>query len=352
MAQPATGVSFSTSGLNYWDTLRTRRGGDWSVIWRDYDGLNTDISPGSSFGSPMADDGLWRDDLFAVVQDADGKWRYNLDDNQGFYPAGMILPDGIERSPKIDSDPLEFLQSIDPARIDMQKRNKTVMFTPMENNPFVHAVQYNLPLTGTLERADASGTYFAGEPDDPDFIRRQVIILHEDRQGGKVERRAFPIPKCVLTDVGSMKGNKKDADAPKFTLSREIDNYFVDSDGRPILDGLWVAGDLWDEDGRPGLSLQRPAPVAVKAGSTTATITLTEAIGGTPTYTYTVEKSASSSMTSPSSATVGSTSLSGTTRTLNITGLTTATTYYFQVTVTDTASKTHVSKVSNAITTD
>lgn len=350
MAQPTTGVSYKASGLAYLNKLRVRRGPRWSVAVRDYGGAATNISPGSAFGAPMAADGNWRDDLFAIVKNAAGKWVYNTRPNLGFYPMGYIHPDGIERAPKITSDPLEGLQTIDPVRVDMQKRDKTLVFTPLERNPVVDAIRYNLPLVNVLERAAGVGTYFAGEGSEDDQLRRQVIVFHEDRQGGLSERNAFPFPMCVLTDLGSEKGNKKDADAAKFTLSREIDPWFVDADGVPLVDGRWTSGDLWDQDETPGLTFVPPAPVATPTAATTANLVFPAPIGGVSPYTYTAQKSASADMSSPSAATVGSTTVVNGLVTLAITGLTTGTTSYFRVSTTDDDGATAVSAVSNAAT--
>lgn len=350
MSQPANGVSFKASGLAYLDSLRVRRGGRWAVIARDYGGADTNISPGSSFGSPMALDDNWRDDLFAIKKNASGKWVYNLEPNLGFYPLGFVHPDGVERAPKIDSDPLEGLQALDPIRVDIQKRDKTLMFTPLERNLVVDALRFNQPLTNVLERAAGDGTYFAGETSDDEPLRRQVFVLHEDRQGGLVERNAFPFPRCVLTDLGSEKGTKKDADAAKFTLSREICPFFVDEFGVPILDGRWTTGSLWDQGVVAGLTFVPGAPVGEATAATTATLTFPQPIGGTSPYAYTVAKSASSSMTSPSAATVGSTDVTDGIVTLSLTGLTASSTSYFRVTVTDDDSNTAVSQVSGAVT--
>lgn len=349
MAQPSTGVSYKAAGLAYLNSLRVRRGGRWSVAVRDYGGSTTNISPGSAFVAPMALDGTWRNDLFAIVKNAAGQWVYNTATNLGFYPIGFVHPDGIERAPKIDSDPLEGLQSLDPIRVDMQKRDKTLMFTPFEHSPVVDAIQYNQLLAGVLERTAGTGTYFAGETSDDEPLRRQVLVFHEDKQGGLVERNAFPFPRCVMTDQGSTKGNKKDVDAPKLTLSREIDPYFVDSFGVPLLDGRWTTGNLWDGDTKPGLTFTPPAPVGAATAATTATLVFNAPVGGTSPYTYTVKKSAASSMTSPVTVTVGSTSVVSGVVTLSLTGLTTATTSYLQATVTDADSATAVSGVSNAV---
>lgn len=346
MAQPSTGVDFKAAGHAYLNSLLVRRGGRWSIAVRDYGGSATNISPGSSFASPIAVDGTWRGDMYAVVKNAAGQWVYNTATNLGFYPLGFVHPDGIERAPKITSDPLEGLQSLDPIRVDMQKRDKTLVFTPFERSPIVDALRFNQPLTGVLERAAGTGTYFAGESTDDEPLRRQVIVLHEDKQGGLSALNAFPYPRCVLTDLGSEKGNKKDADAAKFTLSREICPFFVDSSGIPLLDGRWSAGTIWDQNVIPGLTFTPPAPVATPTAATTASLVFTAPIGGTSPYTYTVQKSAAAAMTSPSSATVGTTTVTSGVVTLALTGLITSTTSYFQVTVTDSTSGTALTAVS------
>lgn len=350
MAAPNTGVSFKTAGLAHLDTLRLRRGGRWALAIRDYGASETNISPGSAFGSPMALDGNWRDDLFAIKKNAAGKWVYNTAPNLGFYPVGSLHPDGIEREPKIDSDEVEILQSLDPARADMQKRSKTLVFTPRENSPVVHCLEYNLPLVDVLHPTTADGIYFSGESATLEFVERQVLVMHEDRMGGKVERNAFPFARANLTNVGGRKGNKKDIDEAKLTLTRLIDQYFVDSDGVPLIDGRWVSGDLWEDGVVAGLSFTNLAPAAVANTATTGTLTFRQPIGGTSPYTYSVEKSPNGT-TSWTSASLGSPSVTNGVVTQPITTLTTATTYYFRVTATDAASATTLSGVSNAITT-
>lgn len=349
MAQPATGVSFKAAGMAYLNSLLVNRGGRWSVAVRDYGGSLTNISPGSDFVAPMAADGKWRDDLYAIVKNAAGRWVYNTAPNLGFYPLGYVDPDGVERAPKIDSDPLEGLQSLDPVRVDMQKRDKTLQFTPMERNFVVDALQFNLPLENVLERAATGDTYFAGESTDDFPLRRQALVFHEDRQGGLSVRHAFPFPRCVMTDLGAQKGNKKAADAAKFTLSREVDPWFVDTDGTPLIDGRWTTGELWDQNQIPGLTFTGTAPVATPTAATTASIVIPAPLGGASPYTYSVAKSASANMSSPSAAVGGDTPVLATgALTFSLTGLTTATTSYYQVTVTDDDGNTAKSAVVSA----
>jgi len=349
MPAPATGVSFAASGLAYLNSLRVRRGGRWSIAVRDYGGSATNISPGSAFTAPLAQDGTWRNDLFAIVKNAGGQWIYNNSANLGFYPLGFIHADGVSRDPKISSDPLEGLQSLDPIRVDIQKRDKTLSFTPLERNLVVDALRFNQPLVNVLERATGAGAYFVGESATDEPIRRQVLICHEDRMGGLVERNCFPFPRCVLTDIGSEKGNKKDADAGKFTLSREIDPYFVDANGVPLLDGRWTAGSLWVQDTAYGVSFVPPGPVGTALTATTASLVFTTPVGGTAPYSYTAEKSANGT-SGWTAATVGSPTVSGGNVTLPVSALTSGSTSYFRVKLTDSASGTATSLASNAVT--
>lgn len=350
MAQPSTGVSYNASGLAYLNSLRVRRGGRWSVAARDYNGSLTNISPGSAFGAPMALDENWRSDLYAIVKNTAGQWVYNNQVNQGFYPLGFIMPDGIERAPKITSDPLEGLQSLDPVRVDMQKRDKTLVFTPLEHNLVVDALRFNRPLSGLLELAAATGTYFAGESEVDDAIRRQVIVMHEDKMGGLVERNAFPFPRCVLTDLGPEKGNRKEADTGKFTLSREIDTWFVDATGVPLVDGRWTTGSLWDQDVKPGLTFPLAAPVVTPTAPTTANAVFGVPMGGTSPYVYTAQRS-TDGVTGWATQAVGSPTVVNGVVTLPFTGLVTATTGYYRIIATDGTTPvalTATSAVSNA----
>lgn len=349
MAQPANGVSFKAAGLAYLNSLLVTRGGRWSIAVRDYGGSLTNISPGSTFEAPFAEDGLWRDDFYAIVKNTAGKWVYNTAPNLGFFPVGFVHPDGIERAPKIDSDPLEGLQSFDPVRVDMQKRDKALMFTPLERNLVVDALRFNQPLVDVLERAATGETYFAGESTDDQPLRRQVFVFHEDKQGGLDFRNAFPFPRCILTDLGSEKGNKKDADAAKFTLSREICPFFVDANGVALVDGRWTSGSIWDQNQVPGLTWTGTAPVVTPTAPTTATLVVRAPLGGTSPYTYATAKSASSAMTSPSAPTGGTApAVSNGVLTFSLTGLTAEATSYFQVTVTDADGATAKTAVASA----
>lgn len=347
MAQPATGVSLTDSALARFNALRIRRGGKWSLLVRDNKGLTTDISPGGSFISPFAQDGNWRDDLLAVLV-VNNKQVYNQKPNLGFHKIGCSNPDGFVQEHDTNVDALEILQSIDPGRVDMTSREKRVAFTGFENNRVLHRLMYNLSLDNILHPSKAGTTYVVEESDEIDFMERQFILIHEDKAAGLPERTAFGLSRAVLSEIGNLQGSKTDPTAAELKFTRLIDPYFIGSKGQPIISCMWVAGEAWEEYDTPGLTFGPAAPVATPTAATTANLVFEQPLGGTSPFSYTVKKSASASMTSPTTVTVGSPTVTAGVVTLPLTALTTATTSYFQVTVEDADSATAVSGVSNA----
>ena len=349
MTQPATGVSLTDSALARFNALRIRRGGKWSLLVRDYDGLRTNISPGGSFVSPLAEDGKWRRDLLAVLT-VNGKQVYNQVANLGFHKIGAVNPDGFVQEHDTKVDALEILQSIDPARVDMQSREKKVTFTGVENSRVMHRLHYDLPLDNILHPSSAGKTYVAEENDEIDFVERQFILIHEDKAAGQVERTAFGLSRVVRSNIGKYAGTKTDPTSGELSFTRLIDPHFIGTKGQPIISCMWVAGEAWDEYDIPGLSFVPPAPVGTPTAATTATLAFEKPVGGKSPYTFAVMKSANVNMTSPAAATVGSNNVADDIVTLGLTGLTTATTSFFEVTVTDANGDTAKSAVSNSVT--
>jgi hypothetical protein len=348
MAQPATGVSLTNSALARFNALRVRRGGKWSLLVRDYDGLRTNISPGGDFVSPMAADGLWRDDLLAV-KTVNGKQVYNQTANEGFHKIGCSSPDGFVQEHDINVDALEILQSIDPARVDLTSREKRVVFTGFENNRVLHRLLNDLPLTNILHPSRAGATYVVEENDEIDFIERQFILIHEDKAAGQVERTAFGLSRAVRSNIGNLVGTKTDPTSAELSFTRLIDPHFIGTKQQPLISCMWVSGEAWEEYDTPALTFVPPGPVGTALTATTAELVFDEPIGGVGTYAYTVAKSASALMTTPSAATVGSTTVEDGVVTLGLTGLTGSSTSYFQVTTEDDEEDTAVSGVSNAV---
>jgi hypothetical protein len=349
MAQPATGVSLTDSALARFNALRVRRGGKWSLLVRDNKGSATNISPGGSFVSPFAQDGLWRDDLLAVLT-VNNKQVYNQKPNLGFHKIGCSNPDGFVQEHDTNVDALEILQSIDPARVDMTSREKRVVFTGFENNRVIHRLRHNLPLDNILHPSNAGTTYVVEESDEIDFVERQFILIHEDKAAGLAERTAFGLSRAIYSELGNLQGSKTDPTAAEMKFTRLVDPYFIGTKGQPIISCMWVAGEAWEEYDTPGLTFGPEAPKATPTAAATANLVFEQPLGGTAPYTYTVKKSASVTMTSPTTATIGSPTVTNGVVTLPLTSLTTATTSYYQVTATDADNNTAVSGVSNAAT--
>lgn len=347
MAQPATGVSLTDSALARFNALRVRRGGKWSLLVRDNKGQATNISPGGDFVSPFAADGNWRDDLLAV-KTVNNKQVYNQTANLGFHKIGCSSPDGFVQEHDTNVDALEILQSIDPARVDMTSREKRVTFTGFENNRVLHRLMYNLSLDNILHPSKAGTTYVVEESDEIDFMERQFILIHEDKAAGLAERTAFGLSRAVLSSIGNLSGSKTDPTAAELQFTRLIDPYFIGSKGQPIISCMWVSGPAWEEYDTPGFTFGQSAPVGTPTAAATANLVLEAPIGGVSPYTYTVKKSANADMTSSTTAT-GTPSVADGVVTMALTGLTTATTSYFQVTATDADGDTAVSGVSNAV---
>lgn len=345
MAQPSTGATWKASGLaSTSETSLISRGGLVAVLARDYDGENTNISPNSDFVSPFALDGKWRNDLLAVTKDANGKFVYNPNPNQGFHLVYALDPStGVTREQRMDVDKLEILQSIDPARVDLQKREKMVKFTAYRNAKLIDKLRNNTPLTNVL---DGEPGDFEPEYADTDFVERQLLLVREDKSSGKPFRYVEPIARCVLSNIGPAKMTKKDVDAAEVTFDRLICPYFVDADGVPIIGGRWREGEGW-RAAKFGLSFPPPAPFAVAVAGGLAVIKFPKPKGGTAPYTYDVTKYAGGHGGTASAATeVGSPVVVGDQVSITVSGLVDGTDYVFVVDVTDDTDPTPLEAIS------
>ncbi|GAS99274.1 major tail subunit, partial [Mycolicibacterium canariasense] len=301
------------------------------------------------FVSPFAADGNWRDDLLAV-KIVNRRQVYNQAANHGFHKIGCVNPDGFVQEHDTNVDALEILQSIDPARVDMTSREKRVVFTGFENNRVLHRLLNDLPLTNILHPSKAGATYVVEESDEIDFVERQFILIHEDKAAGLPERTAFGLSRAVRSEIGNLQGSKTDPTAAELKFTRLIDPNFIGTKGQPLISCMWVAGEAWEEYDTPGLTFVPPRPVGTPTAATTANLVFEQPLGGKSPYTYAVKKSATEDMAAPTDAVVGSTNVANGFVTLGLTGLTTATTSFYQVEVTDDDDVTAVSAVSNSVT--
>lgn len=250
MAIPVTGTEWKTSGAVDIDSRFLERGGNVAVFIRDYRGAATDISPASF--SPFAQDGRIRDDLLAYKRTA-GVWALNETANEGWWALGAFQEKkGPERRPNTKNDDFLVLQSNWPFDSDLTGEGEVVRLTPVETlKPLVKRIRYNLPIT------DSDGTplvedlgeddFFVGKPVEADPVQRQLLLLRRRAQTGGEVLTAEPFPLVKLTDIGTSKKDKQDADAAELSFTVIPDPYFVDVDGTPIVTGVWIAGDAWTD---------------------------------------------------------------------------------------------------------
>lgn len=244
MARPSTGVDFKTSTIGEFNSGNINRGGLVGVGVRDYDGEDTNLSPGSDFESPFAEDGNIRNDLFVDIKDpSTGLYVPNPNPNLGFHRIGGISEDGVSREAKVDVDKLKILQSNYSVRSDLQSEEKTVKFTGVENKPVMHALRFNRKLADI----DGVGTpdYFFGKRASTEFTERQLLLFRADKRGGQPHYTCEPVPLCTLSDIGPAKFHKTDVDAFELTFDSTLDPFFTDLDGAPLAEGIWISGQGW-----------------------------------------------------------------------------------------------------------
>jgi hypothetical protein len=248
MAQPATGTEWGTGGFADVDSRFVQRGGLVAALIRDYQGADTDISPATF--NPFALDGKLRDDLFAVTK-VDGVWTENQTANQGWWFTGANTEDGgPNRKPSVSVDDLMILQSNYPIDSDITKEEKTVSFTAVESaKPLIHRLRLNKPLiddTGAIIVEDpGTADYFAGKPVEADFVERQLLLIRKRTKAGLPIYTVEGYPLVKLSDIGAAKMSKKDPDAAELSWKVLPDPFFVDVDGTPLVEGVWMGGEGW-----------------------------------------------------------------------------------------------------------
>ncbi len=336
MALPATGVEWSAAYGNSYNPLGIRKALITNILIRDYKqnltSLKNDAVGLNAAGvfTPYATDGLYRADLLDP----------SLDGGQ-FYDVGSLKDDGVKITPDVSVEGVKIAQARRAQRFDITDENDEVMFTCRESNPVVDALRFDLALSSIADAGSAG--YLVSKPSESDLIERQIIALAEDGD----QRFAYVFPRVSRKKVGSTQLNRKDPDDLELTYGALICP-FVDAPVYLVRDGVsWrnLAGVVvWSST----------APVATASGATGATVAFAKPrLSADPqpdSLTYTVEKKTGAG--SWTSATVtGSPTVSGSTVTLTLSGLTTATSYTFRVTATTSGGTSAVSLVSNSVTT-
>lgn len=335
VALPATGVEWeATYG---WNPLGIRKGIITNILMRDYHGSLTNLADplvglnADGIFTPYAQDGLYRDDLLLPA----------FPGGQ-FYDLGALKDDGVKVSANTDVEETMIAQSRRPQRYDLTKEEDEFEFTCREDNPVVDLLRFDRPLFAVPD-VGAAG-YALTKPAEGDLMERQAILLAEDGN----HRFAYIFPRVARKKIGDTQINKKDPHELNVAYGAILCPFAM----YPVAIAREGSGER-ALAGAPVFS--STPPVATQTGATTATVAFTQptlAVDPQPdTFTYTLEK-AVSPFTTYGSATIGAPSLVGSTVTLSVTGLITATQYKFRVTATATVSAgSTVSAVSNTITT-
>jgi hypothetical protein len=334
MALQATGVEWSAAYGNSYNPLGIRKALITNVLIRDYKQATTSLKNDAAglntagWFTPFATDGLYRSDLLDTTFDG-GQW----------YDVGSLKDDGVKITPDVSVEGVKIAQARRAQRFDITDENDEVMFTCRESNAVVDALRFDLALTPMPDAGSAG--YTVTKPSESELIERQIVCLAEDGD----QRFAYVFPRVSRKKVGSTQLNRKDPDDLELTYGALICPY-VDTPVYIVRDGV-----SWRS--QAGTIVWASAPVATGLTSTTASLVFTRPkLSADPqpdTFTYTVQrKTGAGSFTA---ATIGTATTSGTTVTIPVSALTTATQYTFTVTATHANGASVVSSVSNSITT-
>lgn len=334
MALPSTGVEWIAAyGFN---PLGIRKGIITNVLIRDYHGVLTNLrddavglGPSGLF-SPYAVDGFYRDDLLDPA----------FPGGQ-FYDCGALKDDGVSITPDVSVEGVKVAQARRSQRWDITDEDDEIMWTCRESNPVVDLLRFDLPLINVPD-AGATG-YAVIKPMNSDLQERQAIAFAEDGDF----HFAYVFPRVARKKVGKTQLNKKDPDDLELTYGA-LPCPFADT---PVY--IVREGEGWrNQAGSP--RFPGAAPVATQTGATSATVAFTTPVllsdPAPDEFTYVVEKSVSPYSTW-TTATQGTTNVVGSTVTIGVTTLTTATAYKFRVKATADSGLIGTSSSSNVVTT-
>jgi len=366
MTQPAVGTTFSGAGLADLGPEFLERGTALQVLVRDARGSATEISPhnvdGSVRWSPGSQDNKWRGDLLARRK-VNGYWTTVADTNQGFLSCGAFKDgNGPSSKPNVRSDQFRIVQSNLPYQVSITEESEGFSFTPVDTgNPVVQHLRKNLRLS------DSGGNIVVPDPGqlDTGYSRlasggnpgRQFLICRE-----LVGASGLPIYKvdgyalARLSDIGNSKKDKKDSEAAELSYDPELDGIMMalayNSQGvleyQEVLMHTWYGGAGWTAlGGVPTVSATPPVATAGAAG--VATLAFAAPTGTGDPWTYAAQASADSGVTWGTAIEPDSVTVSGSTVTLHLSGLT-AGAAKLRVTVTGTNGATATTPNSNSIT--
>lgn len=278
--------------------------------------------------TPFAADGISiRQDLLASTGGT----------NQGFYSAGYLKPDSVSVTPDESVTQTPTAQDVRTAKNVLEKLEDKIAFEPLESNPVIQYLQYELPLTNI----PALGTPGLIIPrGNGDVLQHRVIVLIGIDTMGQLKAKVFP---HVMTD------KKAKAD-----LGRKApDSQGLTYDVLPCpyakhAEWTCFAGTQWNASG--DFNFQTAIPTANPVTGLKVNVTFPTPID-LVSPTYTAQIFSSSGVASSLTLTSGTGTVSGGNTTVQGTSLSATTQYNgVQVTGTGTNSITATSVLSNPFT--
>lgn len=328
-----TGVMWPTLFQGDEDNIRKALYGSWLI--RDWDFATTSLTGFSPF---TPDDGNLVSTLFAA-DNPGGPW---LD-------FGYMDEKGPEFTPKVTVKPTKVMQSRWPARYDYTEQTEEIGATLMESNPVVDAVLSNAALSG-LQEVGTPG-YNISAPVELDLRWRQCMFIGVDGRSGLNYYTVRIYPKVLIGDFGKTPWNIEAAAALPIKGFAVPDEFTVPPDGVNVGSPRWILrdGPGWRAQGEGMFEIE--APLATAVTGLKASLAFTTPAGPKTPITYTAQQQLTSGGSWTASTLSGSPSVSGSTTTITVSGLTASTAYNaFKVIATDANSDVFTSAPSNAIT--
>jgi len=307
-----------------------------SVLIRDWDPLGTTSL--ANF-SPFNADGSLSSTLFSPTNPG-GPW----------FDVGAIDVNGVDFNPRYKTTDTEIWQQRYPSRTDVDSDGEDIDITFAETNPVALAIYNNQPLvnvpgtgaTSVLSPVGTSG-FSATYGLWPQIIYRQLLVLGVDGELSNPIYVAELRPRVSLTKINKRMFSAKKADdfGVAFGTFPDPASGFV---RQAVYGGPgWLA--LGGQVTLPSVSTV--TATAVSGGK--ATLSFNQPTSPDTPFTYTATQT-NTGTSATTAATIASSTTSSGVVTVNVTGLTTSTSYKFTVTATGGNGQSAAYPVSNTIT--
>ncbi|EID12933.1 gp31 protein [Mycobacterium xenopi RIVM700367] len=238
-----------------------------------------------------------------------------------FYDLGLLKEDATDWTPDQTLQQTPSAQLVRSVRNVLTKLDDKVNFTPLESNPLIDYLKFELPLTGIPALGTPGYGVARGNTDVP--RERTLVLIGVDTDANLVAR---VFPRVITDKKGKNELARKNPDSSELTYEVLPDPFTKQT--------MWVcrAGTAWL--GAGNLQFETAVPAVTPVTGLNATITFPTPIDITsPVYSVQIQQTPTGAW---SAATLsGSPSVSGGLTTLTISGLTASTTYNaIQVTAT------------------